>query len=113
MNIAVAVAKDFDNWETFQSVMDAMIELHPFDYIVAAKSHPHISLYCKVDIVPCYVNSFRERDKYDIGLVFSTNKSSMSDECEVMCYGNKPYYIYNGDKDEFSYVHLTKSLGTT
>lgn len=112
MNIAVSVAKDYDDWETFQSVMDSMIELHPLDYIVAEQPHSLISLYCKVDIVPCYINSLRECDKYDVGLVFSTNKSNMSTECETMCYNHKPYYIYQTDRDEFRYVHL-RSPGTT
>ena len=113
MNIAVAVAKDYKDWETFQSVMDSLVELHPVNYIVAAQPHSLISLYCKIDIVPCYINSFNDRDKYDIGMVFSTAKSNMSDICEIMCYSNRPYYIYHTNKDEFSYVHLTKSLGTT
>ena len=113
MNIAVAVAKDYNDWETFQSVMDSLVELHPVKYIVAAQPHSLISLYCKIDIVPCYINSFNDKDKYDIGMVFSTAKSNMSDICQIMCYSNKPYYIYHTNKDEFSYVHLTKSLGTT
>lgn len=113
MNIAVAIASDYNDWETFQSVMDSFTELYPFKYIVSAQPHSLLSLYCKVDIVPCYVNSLREREKYDVGLVFASAKHNMSDECEVMCYSNKPYFIYHTNKDEFSYVHLTKSLGTT
>jgi hypothetical protein len=112
MNIAVSVAQDYNDWETFQSVLDSLLELHDMDFLVTAKSHALISLYCKIDIVPCYVNSLREREKYDMGLVFSTAKHQMSDECEILCYGHKPYYIYHTDKDEFSYIHL-KSPGTT
>jgi len=108
MNIAVSVAKDYKDWETFQSIMDSFLELHDMKFLVTANPHPLISLYCKIDIVPCYVNSLREREKYDMGLVFSTAKNLMSDECEVM--GHKPYYIYHTDKDEFSYI---QSLGTT
>lgn len=106
MNIAVAVAQDYKDWDTFQSVMDSMVELYPPNYIVAARPHSMISLYCKVDIVDCYINSFADRDKYDVGLVFATVKDNMDRVCETICYSKKPYFIYNTDTDEFSYVHV-------
>lgn len=110
MNVAVVAADDFKDWEKFQSIVDAFIELYPTNFIVTAKPHKLLSLYCKIDIVDCYINSFREVDKYNIGLVFATNKTNMSKECEQMCYANKPYYIYNADIDEFRYVHLQKQI---
>ena len=106
MNIAVAVASDFKNWDIFQSVMDSMVELYPPKYIVAARSHSLISLYCKIDIVDCYIHSFQDREKYDVGLVFATSKDRMSSVCETFCYSHRPYFIYSADIDEFSYVHV-------
>lgn len=106
VELAVVAPKSYVDWETFQSILDSMQEIYDLKWVVAPRPHPLITLYCKVDIIACYVNSLREVDKYDIGLVFSSNKESMSIDCETFCYWNKPYYIYHTDIDEFSFIHL-------
>ena len=107
MQVAVVVDPAYKDWETFQSVMDGMVELYNPQWVVAPKPHPLISLYCKIDIIACYINSLLELDKYDMGLVFSL-KNSMGKECETMCFNHKPYFIYKADIDEFFYVEIPK-----
>jgi hypothetical protein len=107
MQLAVIVDPEYKDWETFQSVMDAAVDLYNPKWIVAPKPHTLITLYCKIDLVACYINSLREFDKYDMALVFST-RSSMHEECELLCFNHKPYFIYKTDIDEFFYIEIPK-----
>jgi hypothetical protein len=107
MKLVVVAPPKYDDWEKFQSVVDSIRELYELKWIVAPRPHPLITLYCKTDIIACYINSLREVDKYDAGLIFSSASNTMELDCEAICYAYKPYYIYHTDIDEFSFIHVT------
>lgn len=109
MNLAVVVAPDFNDWEKFQSIIDAAQQLFDIKYLVTHKPHKLLSLYCKTDcIVDCYINSLTETDKYSEAIVFRTAKYSLAEDCETLCYRHIPYWIYHGAEDEFYHVHVPR-----
>lgn len=112
MNIAVSVSKDYKDWEQFQSVLDSLREIYEMKFLIAPRPNSLITLYGKIDIVPCYVNSLEEHDKYSIAFLFSTRKDTLISDQNILNKHKKPYFIYSSSEDEFSWISNESSSET-